>query len=61
VWVYSGKFAGRSFRMHVDYGGRGDQLRYEVSLDDVSTGIQPALDYEALIGFGQGQWDYVTR
>ncbi|MCI0420243.1 MAG: hypothetical protein L0387_32085 [Acidobacteria bacterium] len=60
-WVYSGEYAGRSFQVRIDYGGRSDQLRYGLSFDDVSTGIRARrLSYEGLIGLGDGHWDFVT-
>ena len=59
--MYSGEYAGRSFQLRIDYGGRSDQLRYGLSFDDVPTGIRARrLSYEGLIGLGDGHWDFVT-
>lgn len=62
VWHYrGGRSAGREFRLSVDYGGRSDQLRYDISYDDERSGIRARrLTYEGLLGFGLGQWDFVT-
>jgi len=60
-WLYPGGYAGRPFQVRIDYGGRSDQLRYELFFDDVSTGIRARrLSYEGLIGLGDGHWDFVT-
>ncbi|MFI5380347.1 MAG: hypothetical protein ACHRHE_13690, partial [Tepidisphaerales bacterium] len=60
-WYYSGVCDGRQFKVHIDYGGRSDQLRYEVSYDDPATGIQAnRLTYEGMTGMGAGRWDCVT-
>ncbi len=61
VWSYSGQWQGRPFKLEIDYGGRGDQLRYDLSWDDEELGLHARrLNYEWLTGFGQGRWDYVT-
>jgi hypothetical protein len=60
-WKYFGRHAGRDFVVAIDYGGRSDQLRYEVKYEDVRTGIRPRrLCYEWLLGVGHGHWDFVT-
>ena len=60
-WIYTGRHSERAFSLHIDFGGRSDQLRYEVSYVDSSTGIHAnRLNYEGMLGFGLGNWDYVT-
>jgi len=61
-WHYVGGTSdGRPFGLWIDYGGRSDQLRYELTYDDARTGISARrLNYEKLLGFGQGNWDFVT-
>jgi len=60
-WIYQGESRGRPFAVLLDYGGRGDQLRYYVQLADAATGIRTrTLNYEGLLGMGFGQWDFVT-
>jgi hypothetical protein len=60
-WRYAGEHAGRPFTAHIDYGGRGDQLRYHVAFDDERLGLHVrAVHFEGLIGMGHGQWDFVT-
>ncbi len=60
-WCYTGVCDGRQFKARIDYGGRSDQLRYEVFYDDLATGIQAnRLTYEGMIGMGCGRWDCVT-
>jgi hypothetical protein len=61
TWVYKGESLGRPFSVLLDYGGRGDQLRYYVQLSDAATGLSTrTLSYEVLLGMGFGQWDFVT-
>jgi hypothetical protein len=60
-WLYTGESRGRPFSVLVDYGGRGDQLRYFVQFSDAVTGLKTkTLSYEGLLGMGFGQWDFVT-
>lgn len=61
-WYYvGGRSAGREFTLWTDFGGRSDQLRYEIRYEDERTGIHARrLTYEGLLGFGFGHWDFVT-
>ena len=61
VWRYAGVHGGRPFVVQIDYGGRSDQLRYEVQYVDERTGVRALrLTYERLLGLGLGRWDFVT-
>ena len=61
VWLYSGTHHERRFKLSVDYGGRSDQLRYEIEYHDSTTGLHAKrLSYEQLLGVGFGHWDFVT-
>lgn len=60
-WRYHCAHEGRKFKVVIDYGGLGDQLRYGVEYEDSGSGIRAkGLSYERLIGLGFGQWDFVT-
>jgi hypothetical protein len=60
-WKYFGRHGGRDFVVAIDYGGLGDQLRYEVEYVDAASGLHPQrLCYEWLLGVGLGNWDFVT-
>jgi hypothetical protein len=60
-WHYFGLCGGREFRLGVDYGGRGHQLRYEVFYDHHPKGVRAnRLTYEGMLGMGLGWWDFVT-
>jgi hypothetical protein len=60
-WLYSCEYQGRLFQVHIDYGGRGAQLRYHLSFDDISAGIRARqLSYEGLLGLGYGEWDFIN-
>jgi hypothetical protein len=61
TWKYFGRHGGRDFMVAIDYGGRIDQLRYEVEYDHAGTGLHPRrLCYEGLLEVGLGDWDYLT-
>lgn len=60
-WRYLGKHRGREVVIDIDFGGRGDQLRYGVTFQKQPTGIEATrITYEGLIGLGHGWWDFVT-
>jgi hypothetical protein len=61
VWRYAGVHGRRPFVVQIDYGGRSNQLRYEVQYVDERTGVRAVrLTYEPLLGLGLGRWDFVT-
>ena len=61
AWSYSGSCNRREFRLAIDYGGRSDQLRYEVFYEHPPSGIRATrLTYEGMLGLGFGRWDFVT-
>jgi len=62
VWHYvGGTSGGRPFRLWIDYGGQSDQLRYELSVDDERNRFTARrLNLEKLLGFGHGNWDFLT-
>ena len=61
-WVYAGKIENEEVSVHLDYGGRSDQLRYDVRLLRLKPWqkvIGPS--YEKLHGFGSGNWDQIEK
>lgn len=60
-WIYHCSRSGRAFDVRIDYRGKGDQLRYEVSYGGPAAGIEArSMTYEGMLGMGLGRWDYVT-
>lgn len=61
-WDYSGAYTGMTVCVGIDYGGRSDQLRYEISLGDASRGLQlRGLSYERLMGLSFAHWDCLEQ
>ncbi len=52
---YCCKRGSREFRVHVDFGGRSAQLRYVVAH------LLPQFVFEAALGFGFGDWDFIVE
>lgn len=52
----------REFMVHVDYGGRGAQLRYCVAMPEFPD-VHPLSQFcfERSLGFGLGDWDYIVE
>lgn len=50
------------FQVHVDYGGRGAQLRYRVAMPEFPD-VHPLSQFcfEGALGFGLGDWDYIVE
>ncbi len=60
-WRYRGAHQGRPLVVTIDYGGAGAQLRYSVEYDDDRTKLGVTrLNFESLVGAGQGNWDALT-
>lgn len=60
-WRYTGTWAGRNFRVMIDYGGQLNQLHYSVQFRDEKTSLDArGLSYEQLLGMGFGSWDDLT-
>ena len=61
-WRYTRAEGGRSVHVDVDFGSMHAQLRYEVFVEDIATGIRlERLCYENILGFGLGWWDFVSE
>ena len=60
IWAYAGKIEGEKVSVHLDYGSKSYQLRYDVQLSRLKpwqTFKGPA--YENLLGFGSGGWNQI--
>ncbi len=62
AYYYRCRGESREFLVHVDYGGRGAQLRYCVAMPEFPD-VHPLnqFRFERALGFGLGDWDYIVE
>ena len=62
VWDYRGLHQELEFCVTIDYGGRGDQLRYEIYSRDRQSGITiKRSSFEGIMGLSFGAWDCLEQ
>jgi hypothetical protein len=62
VWLYEGCLGSSELAVEIDYGGRGHQLRYAVTVETCCRPIVlRRLSFESLLGAGSGWWNYITE
>ncbi len=60
-WEYSGTLNGKLIEINIDFGGKGDQLRYGIAYDGIGMkGFLPCANFEKLLGVGFGNWNMLT-
>ena len=59
-WNYEGATAGSQVMVSIDYGGRLDQLRYQIAVQPLESAIGfKRTGFEMAFGVGFGRWDFI--
>ena len=60
-WMYEGDVNGGRLLLSIDWGGKYAQLRYGFSVEARTGTIRLARGFEAALGAGHGDWDFLTE
>lgn len=61
LWSYAKHIEGLKFEVDLDFGGMVGGMRYSCRVEGANKTHFSRLSLEGLLGFGTGEWDYITE